>query len=336
MFWKIQVPAAAPTIFVGLRLGLIYGLVNVIGIEFLIVYGGLGRIVSSMYDNYEFPGMYAAIIFIVIIAFLLFWVLQRGEKASGRSEHGRAASSGHHLGPAGDPCDPAGCVGNARTKRSRLSGRGPAAHGNRPRRDRHPIRPDILLRRRRYHRRDRLGYAVSVIAGIAVGLLFGLKPFVRTTYLPYVNALATTPKIIFLPVVMLAFGVGPASKVALGAFAGFFPVVLATTAGVLQVNPTLLKVARSYKLSTWQTITKVHLPAMRVPIVTGMRLGLGVAVIAVLLGEIKFSNAGLGFLAIGFYNHFDIASLYATLLIIFVLAALVNSAMSWLERALQR
>lgn len=180
------------------------------------------------------------------------------------------------------------------------------------------------------------GYALSIVAGIGVGLLFGLRPFVRTTYLPYVNALATTPKIIFLPVVMLAFGVGPASKVALGAFAGFFPVVLATTAGVLQVNPTLLKVARSYNLTTWQTITKVQLPAMRVPIVTGMRLGLGVAVIAVLLGEIKFSNAGLGFLAIGFYNHFEIASLYATLLIIFVLAALVNSAMSRLERALQR
>jgi NitT/TauT family transport system permease protein len=81
MFWKIQLPAAAPTIFVGLRLGLIYALVNVIGIEFLIVYGGLGRVVSSMYDNYEFPGMYAAIIFIVLIAFLLFWVLQHGEKA---------------------------------------------------------------------------------------------------------------------------------------------------------------------------------------------------------------------------------------------------------------
>lgn len=81
MFWKIQVPAAAPTIFVGLRLGLIYGLVNVIGIEFLISYGGLGRLVSSMYDNYEFPGMYAAIIFIILIAFILFWVLQYGEKA---------------------------------------------------------------------------------------------------------------------------------------------------------------------------------------------------------------------------------------------------------------
>jgi NitT/TauT family transport system permease protein len=180
------------------------------------------------------------------------------------------------------------------------------------------------------------GYALSVVAGIAVGLLLGLQPFLRATFIPYVNALATTPKIIFLPIVMLGFGVGPASKVALGAFAGFFPIVLSTSAGVLQVDPTLVKVARSYNLTTWQTIRKVHLPAMRVPIVTGMRLGLGVAVIAVLLSEIKFSNAGLGFLAIDFYNHFEIASLYATLVIIFLLAAAVNSGMSRLESSLQR
>lgn len=81
MFWKIQFPAAAPTIFAGLRLGLIYGLVNVIGIEFLINYGGLGRLVSSMYDNFAFPEMYAGILFIIIVAALLFWVLQRGESA---------------------------------------------------------------------------------------------------------------------------------------------------------------------------------------------------------------------------------------------------------------
>jgi NitT/TauT family transport system permease protein len=82
IFWKIQFPAAAPTIFSGLRLGLIYGLVNVIGIEFLIVYGGLGRIVSEMYDNFEFPEMYAGIVFIVVVAFLLFWLLARGESAA--------------------------------------------------------------------------------------------------------------------------------------------------------------------------------------------------------------------------------------------------------------
>lgn len=178
------------------------------------------------------------------------------------------------------------------------------------------------------------GFAISISAGIALGLLLGLRPFTRAVCLPYINALATTPKIIFLPIVMLAFGVGPSSKVALGAVAGFFPVVLATTAGVLQVNPIFLKVAQSYNLTTMQIIRKVFVPAIRIPIVTGMRLGLGVTIIAVLLGEIKFSNAGLGFLAIDFYNHFKIASLYAMLLIIFLLAAAVNSGMSRLERSL--
>jgi ABC-type nitrate/sulfonate/bicarbonate transport system permease component len=178
-----------------------------------------------------------------------------------------------------------------------------------------------------------VGYLTSALAGIAVGIVLGLLPFVRRTFLPYVNALATTPKIIFLPIVMLAFGIGPTSKMALGAVAGFFPVVLSTAAGILLVNPVLIRVARSYNLSGWQVIRKVYLPAVRGPILTGMRLGLGVTVVAVLLAEIKFSNAGLGFLAIDSYNHFRIAELYAVLVIIFLLAAAVNALMARLERA---
>jgi len=180
-----------------------------------------------------------------------------------------------------------------------------------------------------------VGYVLSTLAGVAVGLFFGLLPFARAALLPYVNALATTPKIIFLPIVMLAFGIGPGSKMALGTIAGFFPVVLSTTAGLLQVDPVLVRVARSYNLSTWQVIRKVYLPAVRGPIVTGMRLGLGVTVVAVLLAEIKFSNAGLGFLAIDSYNHFRIADLYAVLIVIFLLAAAVNAGMSRLERSVQ-
>ena len=178
-----------------------------------------------------------------------------------------------------------------------------------------------------------VGYVIATAAGIAVGVALGLLPFVRAVCLPYVNALATTPKIIFLPIVMLAFGVGPTSKMALGAVAGFFPVVLTAVVGILQVDPVLVRVARSYNLTVWQVIHKVYLPAVRGPILTGMRLGLGVTVVAVLLAEIKFSNAGLGFLAIDSYNHFRIAELYAVLIIIFLLAAAVNALMARLEHA---
>lgn len=80
LFWKIILPAAVPTIFTGIRLGLIYALVNIIGIEFLINFGGLGRMVSEMFDRFDIPGMYAAILFIVLVSALFFWALGRAEK----------------------------------------------------------------------------------------------------------------------------------------------------------------------------------------------------------------------------------------------------------------
>ncbi|MDH5749833.1 MAG: ABC transporter permease subunit, partial [Rhodospirillales bacterium] len=79
-FTKVLFPAAVPTIFTGIRLGLIYALVNIIGIEFLINFGGLGRVVSDMYDRFEIPGMYAAILFIILVSASVFFILGRVER----------------------------------------------------------------------------------------------------------------------------------------------------------------------------------------------------------------------------------------------------------------
>jgi ABC-type nitrate/sulfonate/bicarbonate transport system permease component len=79
-FFKVLFPAAVPDIFTGIRLGLIYALVNIIGIEFLINFGGLGRVVSEMYDRFEIPGMYAGIVFIVLVSASVFAVLARLER----------------------------------------------------------------------------------------------------------------------------------------------------------------------------------------------------------------------------------------------------------------
>ncbi len=79
LLWKIIFPAAAPAIFTGLRLALIYALVNIIGIEFLIDFGGLGRVVSQMYFQYQIPAMYAAIVLIVIVSLVFLSLLQRLE-----------------------------------------------------------------------------------------------------------------------------------------------------------------------------------------------------------------------------------------------------------------
>ena len=76
---RVAFPAAVPGIFTGLRMGLIYALVNIIGLEFLIDFGGLGRIASEMYFRFEIPGMYVAIILIVLVSWTFLAVLSRLE-----------------------------------------------------------------------------------------------------------------------------------------------------------------------------------------------------------------------------------------------------------------
>lgn len=74
-FWMIDFPAAVPMMFAGIRLCIIYALVNIIGLEFLVDFGGLGRLVSEMYDRFDIPGMYAAILFIILLSGSFLWVL---------------------------------------------------------------------------------------------------------------------------------------------------------------------------------------------------------------------------------------------------------------------
>ena len=79
-FWKILLPAALPTIFVGVRLGLIFALINVVGVEFLINYGGLGQLIEDLAERYDLPGTYAAICFVILVSVLFFIGTERIER----------------------------------------------------------------------------------------------------------------------------------------------------------------------------------------------------------------------------------------------------------------
>ena len=79
-FWKILLPAALPTIFVGVRLGLIFALINVVGVEFLINLGGLGQLINDLAERYDLPVTYAAIFFVILVSVLFFMALERIER----------------------------------------------------------------------------------------------------------------------------------------------------------------------------------------------------------------------------------------------------------------
>ena len=80
LYWKILFPAALPTIFVGVRLGMIYALINIVGVEFLINFGGLGQLVNELAERYDLPGTYAAICFVILVSVLFFIGTERIER----------------------------------------------------------------------------------------------------------------------------------------------------------------------------------------------------------------------------------------------------------------
>jgi ABC-type nitrate/sulfonate/bicarbonate transport system permease component len=169
------------------------------------------------------------------------------------------------------------------------------------------------------------GLAIGGLSGLVAGLLLGGNRLLAKSFEPYLYYLGPTPKIIFFPVMIMWFGVGPGSKIAMGAISCFFPIALSAAAGMREIDRVLIRVGRSFRANAWQMATKIYLPAMRHPIINGVRLGLGVAIIGTLLAETKLSNRGVGFLIIQAYSVFDMPRMYAMLIVLFVVAIGANA-----------
>lgn len=167
--------------------------------------------------------------------------------------------------------------------------------------------------------------AIGGLSGLVVGILLGANRFLSRAFEIYLYYLGPTPKIIFFPVLIMWFGVGPESKVALGTLSCFFPVALSVAAGMRQIDKVLIRVGASFRASALQMVLKIYLPAMRHPIINGFRLGFGFALIGALLAETKLSNRGVGFLIINAYSTFDMPRMYAMLIALFVLAIGANA-----------
>jgi ABC-type nitrate/sulfonate/bicarbonate transport system permease component len=176
-----------------------------------------------------------------------------------------------------------------------------------------------------------IAMAIGGMAGLAVGILLGANRFLSRAYEALVYYLGPTPKIIFFPVMIMWFGVGAGSKVAMGAISCFFPIAISTAAGMRQIDRVLIRVGKSFRATTWQMVGKIYLPAMRAAVANGVRLGLGVAIIGTLLAETKLSNRGLGYLVIQAYTTFDMPRMYALVIVLFVLAIGANAAIGRLS-----
>jgi ABC-type nitrate/sulfonate/bicarbonate transport system permease component len=168
------------------------------------------------------------------------------------------------------------------------------------------------------------GFAIGSWLGLIAGLALGMNRYTGQVLEPVVEYLAATPKVVFLPILLILFGIGVGSKISLAALSCFFPMSLSLAAGVRGINPMFVRVGQTLNLTLLQRVRMIYLPALIPPISTGLRLGFGIATVGSLLSEIKLSNKGLGHAAMQAYARFDIPTMMAILIVIFALAGIGN------------
>jgi ABC-type nitrate/sulfonate/bicarbonate transport system permease component len=181
-----------------------------------------------------------------------------------------------------------------------------------------------------------VAYAMAMAAGLACGAALGLNRLVGRAYGPILGSLYAVPAVVWYPSLMLFFGLDAASKIAFGFLLGFFPITLAVLAGIRQVNPQLVTVARAFGASGLTVFRKVMLPAMLFTLVGGLRTGLALTVIGVIVGEVLGSKAGMGSLINHAYGLFRTADYVALVVVTLALVVGSDAVASALERRAQR
>src|SRR5712691_7534244 len=155
-----------------------------------------------------------------------------------------------------------------------------------------------------------LGYALAIVTGIALGVLMGGMPRVGETLEIYVNALNATPRVAFIPFIILWFGLGTNAKVVVVWFQAVMPILINTYAGVQNTDPDLLEAARSFGARRGQLFRFIMLPAALPYIVTGLRLGGAAAMVGTVIAELYTALSGLGYLIAQFGGTFQTAKYF--------------------------
>lgn len=178
-----------------------------------------------------------------------------------------------------------------------------------------------------------IGFVLGSAFGLSLGAVMGASNYLHRLFEPLIYYLGAVPKIILFPILILFLGTGIESKVGMAAITAFFPIIVNTALAVREVKPIYVRAARSMGATRAQLYGKVYVPAMLGPALSGMRLGLGVAITGALLAETDVAQIGLGFRAIELYSQLRIAEMYAVILLIFIGAAVINFGIGRLIRS---
>jgi len=176
------------------------------------------------------------------------------------------------------------------------------------------------------------GFLLGAVPGVILGLAMGLFWPVRVFFMPIATAIYAVPKIAILPLVIIAFGIGEASKMVVVALSIFFLVVLNTMSGVMTIDRTYQDVARNFGANRWQLFLTVALPGALPAIFTGLKLALGFSLIVIVGTEFLAARSGVGHLIWQSWQTLAIKKMYVGLIVTGLMGWALTLGLDAIER----
>ena len=181
-----------------------------------------------------------------------------------------------------------------------------------------------------------LAFLIGAGAGLASGLWLALSPFVSAILEPYIKAMNSMPRIILAPIFAVWFGLGIASKVALGVTLVFFIVFFNVYQGVKEVSPVVLANARMLGASQRQLLRHVYLPSATSWVFSSLHTSVGLAFVGAVVGEYLGSSRGVGYLILQAEGSFDINTVMAGIVVLTVFALVLDGLVGKIEKRLMK
>ncbi len=160
------------------------------------------------------------------------------------------------------------------------------------------------------------GFAIATLAGIFFGTLLAKSPFLERALKPLIVTMQVVPKVALIPLFILWFGFGPESKIVISAVLAFFPIFSNTLLGMKSVDRGSIELFHVLYARPWQRFLLLELPSSGPYILTGMEVGIVLAIIGAIVGEFMGGNAGLGYLAVARLQELKVASLFAVIAVL--------------------
>ena len=176
------------------------------------------------------------------------------------------------------------------------------------------------------------GYALGVVTGISIAVLFSWSRALNATFMPLIISLNMVPKVALAPLFIVWFSYGIGSNIIISFSICFFPVLLTTARGLREVEPDLIDLVRTLKATKWQIFTKIQLPGSLPYVFSGMKVAAILAVAGAVVGEFVASQRGLGYLMIQVQSTLDTAAMFMSVILLSLVGVTLYVLVLLLER----